>query len=216
MAGRWRRIAFLLVLDAALTTAAFFTAFLLRFGGDIPAHHLALFRATLPWLLAIRLPTNLALGLHRWSFRFSGLHEAGRLVLATFTGSALFVTVFYFFQKQTLDVTLGPPRSVIIIEFLLITAFMGALRFSPRFAMTWLIEQRIARDRERVPTIIVGAGSSGELLLRDLRRWTTIPLARGARSGAGPCSAGSTTCHGSWSAGVSTSSCLRSRVRPPS
>ena len=166
----WRRVALLLVLDATLTTIAFFSAFLLRFEGNIPPRNLAQFQAALPWLLAIRLPLSFGLGLHRWSFRFSGLHEAGRLVLATLTGSAVFVTVFYFLQKQTEDVTLGPPRSVIMIEFLLITAFMGALRFSPRFALTWLNEQRIARAGERVRTVIVGAGSTGELLLRDLRR----------------------------------------------
>jgi len=166
----WRRYAALLLLDTALITVAFFLAFLLRFEGSIPARNLAQFRITLPWLVAIRLPLHFALGLHHWSFRFSGLYEAGRLILATLTGSAIFVTVFYFFQKQSLDVTLGPPRSVIVIEFLLTTALIGALRFSPRFALTWLNEQRIARAGERVRSIIVGAGSAGELLLRDLRR----------------------------------------------
>jgi FlaA1/EpsC-like NDP-sugar epimerase len=166
----WRRLVLLLLLDAALTTAAFFIAFLLRFEGAIPDRNLAQFQTALPWLLVIRLSLTFALGLDRWSFRFSGIHEAGRLVFATFTGSAVFVTVYYFFQKETRDVTLGPPRSVIAIEFLLITAFMGALRFSPRLALTWLNEQRIARAGARVRTIIVGAGSTGDLLLRDLRR----------------------------------------------
>ncbi len=166
----WRRYAALLLLDTALIAMAFFLAFLLRFEGSIPPRNLAQFRITLPWLVAIRLPLHLLLGLHHWSFRFSGLHEAGRLILASLTGSAIFVTVFYFLQKQSQDVTLGPPRSVIVIEFLLTTALIGALRFSPRFALTWLNEQRIARAGERVRSIIVGAGSAGELLLRDLRR----------------------------------------------
>jgi FlaA1/EpsC-like NDP-sugar epimerase len=149
---------------------AFFLAFVLRFEGSIPARHLAQFWQFLPWLIAIRLFLSFALGLHHWSFRFSGLHEGGRLILATGTGSAIFATVFYFLQKQTQDVFLGPPRSIVVIEFLLITAFMGALRFSPRFALAWLNEQRIARAGERVRAVIVGAGSAGELLLRDLRR----------------------------------------------
>lgn len=168
--AEWRRYAALLLLDSALIAAAFFVAFLLRFEGLIPPHNLAQFWSALPWLLAIRLTLIFALGLHHWSFRFSGLYEAGRLVLATMTGSAVFVSVFYFLQKETENVGLGPPRSVIVIEFFLTTAFMGALRFSPRFALTWLSERRIARGGELVRAIIVGAGSAGELLLRDLRR----------------------------------------------
>jgi FlaA1/EpsC-like NDP-sugar epimerase len=166
----WRRYAVLLLLDTALIAVSFFVAFLLRFEGSIPLRNLDQLRMTLPWLVAIRLLLQFALGLHHWSFRFSGLHEAGRLILATLTGSAVFVTVFYFLQRQAQDVTLGPPRSVIVIEFLLTTALIAALRFSPRFALTWLNEQRIARAGERVRSIIVGAGSAGELLLRDLRR----------------------------------------------
>jgi FlaA1/EpsC-like NDP-sugar epimerase len=166
----WRRHALLVLIDSALISLAFFVAFLVRFEGDIPPRNLAQFWSALPWLLVIRLPLNFVFGLDHWSFRFSGLYEAGRLVLATMTGSAIFVSVFYFFQKQTEDVTLGPPRSVIAIEFLLTTFFMGALRFSPRFALTWVAEQRIAKAEGRVRAIIVGAGSAGELLLRDLRR----------------------------------------------
>jgi FlaA1/EpsC-like NDP-sugar epimerase len=166
----WKRHVVLLLLDSALITVAFFAAFLIRFEGLVPPRHLAQFWSALPWLLLIRLPLIFAFGLHHWSFRFSGLYEAGRLVLATLSGSAIFVSVFYFLQKQTEDVSLGPPRSVVAIEFLLTTAFLGALRFSPRFALTWLSERRVARGGELVRALIVGAGSAGELLLRDLRR----------------------------------------------
>lgn len=166
----WQRYAFLLLLDSAFISIAFFAAFLLRFEGVIPSGNLDQFRDALPWLLAIRLSLYFAFGLHRWSFRFSGLYEAGRLVLATLTGSAIFVSVYYFLQKQSEDVGLGPPRSVIAMELLLTTALMGVLRFSPRFALTWLSERRVARGGELVRAIIVGAGSAGELLLRDLRR----------------------------------------------
>jgi len=166
----WRRRGTLVLLDSSLVAAAFFLAFVLRFEGTIPARHLAQFWQFVPWIVAIRVVLNFALGLHHWSFRFSGLDEAGRLILSTLTGSGIFVTVLYFYQRQAVDITLGPPRSVIVTELLLTTAFMGMLRFSPRFALTRLNEMRIARAVERSRTVIVGAGSTGELLLRDLRR----------------------------------------------
>ncbi|HXK11462.1 MAG TPA: hypothetical protein VMT70_17590, partial [Vicinamibacteria bacterium] len=168
--GGWRRRGTLVLLDSGLVAAAFFFGYVLRFEGAIPARHLAQFWRFLPWLVTIRVTLNFVLGLHHWSFRFSGLEEAGRLILSTVAGSGVFVTVLYFFQRQAEDITIGPPRSVIVIELLLSTAFMGALRFSPRFALTRLNEMRIARAGERARTVIVGAGSAGELLLRDLRR----------------------------------------------
>ena len=113
----------------------------------------------------IRLSLHLAFGLHRWSFRLSGLHEALRVVSATLAGTAVFVTVFYFLQ------TPGPPRSVLAMEFFLTASLVGAFRFSPRFAhdlAARAVRARARASRER--TLIVGAGRAGDLLLRDLLR----------------------------------------------
>ena len=112
----------------------------------------------------IRLSLHLAFGLHRWSFRLSGLHEALRVVSATLAGTAVFVAVFYFLQ------TPGPPRSVLAMEFFLTASLVGAFRFSPRFAQTWLLAQSRSRSGTRKRTLIVGAGSAGDLLQRDLLR----------------------------------------------
>jgi len=56
------------------------------------------------------------------------------------------------------------------MEFFVTTTLMGAHRFSPRFAHSWFLQQRRSRSAPRVRALIVGAGSAGELLLRDLYR----------------------------------------------
>ena len=66
--------------------------------------------------------------------------------------------------------TIGPPRLVIVIEFFLTTTFLGLFRFSPRLAYAWFLDRRRSRAGATQRTIIVGAGSAGELLLRDLYR----------------------------------------------
>ena len=114
--------------------------------------------------MSIRLAVSLVFGLHRWSFRLSGFHEAARLALATLSGSACFVAAFYFLQR------IGPPRSVIVLEFFLTTAALGAFRFSPRLAAGWYVERRRSGLGGARRTIVVGAGSAGDLLLRDLSR----------------------------------------------
>jgi FlaA1/EpsC-like NDP-sugar epimerase len=166
----WQRYLFILLLDTALICTAWYTAFILRFEGRIPADNLVQLRRYLPLLLAVRLPLHFALGVHRWSFRFSGLYEAVRLILTSVTGSALFTALFYFIQRGVIDVTVGPPRLVIVIEFFLTTTLLGVFRFTPRLAHAWFLDRRRSRSGLMVRTIIVGAGSAGELLLRDLYR----------------------------------------------
>jgi FlaA1/EpsC-like NDP-sugar epimerase len=162
--GGARRLILILGLDALLITASIYAAYLLRFEGAIWPEYRLIFWRFLPLFLVIRLSLHLAFGLHRWSFRLSGLHEALRVVSATLAGTAVFVTVFYFLQ------TLGPPRTVLAMEFFLTASLVGAFRFSPRFAQTWLLAQSRSRSGSRKRTLIVGAGSAGDLLQRDLLR----------------------------------------------
>ena len=162
--GGARRLVLILGFDALLITASIYTAYLLRFEGAIWPEYRQIFWRFLPLVLVIRLALHLAFGLHRWSFRFSGLHEALRVVGATLAGTAVFALVFYFLQ------TPGPPRSVLVMEFFLTASLVGAFRFSPRFAQTWLLAQSRSRSGSRARTLIVGAGSAGDLLQRDLLR----------------------------------------------
>jgi FlaA1/EpsC-like NDP-sugar epimerase len=159
-----RRLVLILLLDGLLIWVSLYAAYLLRFDGRIPPEHMRIFGRFLPLFLAIRLSLHLAFGLHRWSFRLSGFYEAVRVVTATIVGTACFVAVFYFLQ------TPGPPRSVLAMEFFLTASLVGAFRFSPRLAQSWLLAQSRSRSGSRIRTLIVGAGSAGDLLLRDLLR----------------------------------------------
>jgi FlaA1/EpsC-like NDP-sugar epimerase len=173
--SRGQRQAALLALDAVLISLAFYLSFLLRFDGDIPPERVRQFLHHLPVLLVIRLSVHVFFGIHRWSFRLSGFHEAVRLIETSLCGSAAFVAVFYFVQRAADDLSLGPPRSVVVIEFLLTTTFIGALRFSRRLALMWISETQRGGAGVRVRTLIVGAGNAGELLLRDLQRSNEHP-----------------------------------------
>jgi FlaA1/EpsC-like NDP-sugar epimerase len=162
IARRVLRYATILSIDGLLTVLSLYLAFFARFEGRIPPEQSRKLVLAIPILVSIRLAVSLVFGLHRWSFRLSGFHEAARLAMATLSGSACFVAAFYFFQR------IGPPRSVIVLEFFLTTAALGAFRFSPRLAAGWYVEQRRRSGARR--TIVVGAGSAGDLLLRDLSR----------------------------------------------
>jgi FlaA1/EpsC-like NDP-sugar epimerase len=160
--GRWL---LLVLLDAFIAAAGLWLSFWLRFElRTVPTEY----QATLPLmtllLVLARLSANFSLSLHRWSFRSSGLTDGARLVLAGILGSAFFVTEVYLLQHG------GPPRSVLLMEFFFSTAGFAALRFSPRLGMEFVLEQRRSRSDGFSRTLIIGAGTSGEMLLRDLLR----------------------------------------------
>jgi FlaA1/EpsC-like NDP-sugar epimerase/UDP-N-acetylmuramyl pentapeptide phosphotransferase/UDP-N-acetylglucosamine-1-phosphate transferase len=166
----WRRFALILGLDSLAIALSFVVAHLLRFGGEIPPHWARELVRSLPLLLVIRLVLNIAFGLHRWSFRLSGIHEGLRIVQATATGSVVFTTAIYFVQRAAEDISLGPPRTAIVIELVLTTFLLGLWRFSLRMGEALEMSPFRMRPGRRIRTVILGAGSSGDLLLRDLIR----------------------------------------------
>lgn len=164
LAPRWLRRTAILALDAAITTLSLWLALLLRFEGHIEPPYASLFPTYLVFLLAARLTASALFQLHRWSFRLSGLTDGVRIGLAGLLGSGLFILVIYLLR------ILGPPRSVVVLELLLSSAAMAALRFTPRLASIYWTQLSRSRRGETLRTLIVGAGAAGEMLLRDLQR----------------------------------------------
>ena len=157
------RSAIVLVLDAIAAAAGVQSAMLLRFGGDLPQDLRQIAPTAVLLLVVVRVSTVFVARLHRWSFRMSGLSEAVRLLIANLAGSCVFVAL--------LQIGWGwhVPRTIVALEFFASLSLMAGFRFVPRIASSWYSEQvRARRGAQR--TVIVGAGSAGDLLMRDLRR----------------------------------------------
>jgi FlaA1/EpsC-like NDP-sugar epimerase len=167
---RAKRRFVLLGLDAVIAALSLYLAYLLRFDGRVPANYWDQFLAFLPLLVVIRVAMTWLFGVHHWSFRLAGLPEGVRLILAGLAGSGCFVLVPYLLS------VVGAPRSVVALEFFTSTSLVAALRFSSRLTQPWLLHHVRSRSTEGLlRTLIVGAGSSGDLLLRDLRRSPNHP-----------------------------------------
>ena len=190
------RFSALMALDALATAFAYMLAAVVRFEGTPPAEWFPDIRAALPVLVGSRVLVLWLMKMHRWSFFLSGLEEAVRLGVATVGGTVLFATIWYGVHGH------GLPVSIVLMELLLTTALLAAIRYSPRFTASFLGE-RLEDGREKA--VIVGAGSAGDLLLRDIRRsprrssassgsWTTPRASRAPPWAGSRSSAPSTTC----------------------
>ncbi|NUN51555.1 MAG: polysaccharide biosynthesis protein, partial [Planctomycetaceae bacterium] len=154
----------LLLLDGGIGALCLLGAMALRYEGDIPRAVEGHLRNLLPVVAGARILASLILRLHRWSFRHSGLTDGSRVLGAGLLGSGLFVMVVFVMRLPE------PPRSVILIEFLLSTMVMAGLRFSPRLAWMYLADREVGKRSDALTTVILGAGTAGEALLRDLRQ----------------------------------------------
>ena len=164
VAERWRsfstvRYVTIIAFDAMATVCGLYAAMLLRLVGEVPPSFAVEAKRALPFLLLIRICTIMAARLHRWSFTMSGLSEGVRLVFAMLAASVVFAIGF----EQL-------PRSVYALEFFITTSLMAGYRFAPRFLDGWYTEWQRRGDAGTLRTIIVGAGSAGDLLARDLLR----------------------------------------------
>src|SRR5215475_11799547 len=104
-----RRRIFEILLDTLLVALAYYSAYLLRFDGDMPGEQIAIFIRTLPLLVAVQIFFFLVGGVYKGIWRYAGIDELARLAVAVFAGSAVSGLAVWFFYKFH-----GPSRAVFI------------------------------------------------------------------------------------------------------
>jgi FlaA1/EpsC-like NDP-sugar epimerase len=156
-----RSSATVLLHDLLMIPVAWFAAYFLRFNlGAIPEPYLARAWWLLPFVAAIQGASFWYFGLYRGVWRFASMPDLVRIVKAVTAG----VTGALFFALAATRLE-SVPRSVFVLDALLLVALLGG----PRFLY------RLAKDRhlylgEGKRAVIVGAGHAGELLVRDMLR----------------------------------------------
>jgi UDP-GlcNAc:undecaprenyl-phosphate GlcNAc-1-phosphate transferase len=151
-----------ILLDTLLVALAYYSAYLLRFDGDMPGEQIAIFIRTLPLLVAVQILSFLIGGVYKGIWRYAGVDELVRLAVAVFVGTALSGLAVIFFYKFH-----GPSRAVFILNGVMLLLFVGMSRISFRLIGALIAGQRQPAPDAR-PVLIYGAGDRGEMLVREL------------------------------------------------
>jgi FlaA1/EpsC-like NDP-sugar epimerase len=154
------RRALILGVNVAIIPLAYAAAFTLRFEFHPPPAEWAHFWTTVPYLLGLRLLVFQVLGLHRGYWQHVGLRDLLDLLVAVTLSSALFVMSLF-----VVGLFHGMPRSVFLLDWLLMVFLSGGIRFTAR---TLREGQLTLRRTSGTRTFIIGAGVAGEQLLRQL------------------------------------------------
>ena len=152
-----RRRIFEILLDAVLVALAYYSAYLLRFDGDLPGEQIAIFIRTLPPLVAIQILSFLIGGVYKGIWRYSGVNELARLAVAVFVGSSVSGSAVWFFYKFH-----GPSRAVFILN--------GALLLILRRGQPHLVSYDCGADRRTKDKRHPDARPGVDLRLRGSRR----------------------------------------------
>lgn len=156
---------FFLVSDLILLSAAFYLAFWFRFEGAIPEPEWRVLWTFLPSLLLLKIAWNAYFRLYNLEWALVGMPELLRVLKASLASSFCVAASVLFLQNYTNALLI--PRSVIFLDWLISFLFIAALRVSKRL---YLYDLRFQKSDGKTRVLIVGAGVTGEALVREIRR----------------------------------------------
>jgi FlaA1/EpsC-like NDP-sugar epimerase len=151
------RTVVLVLAQLVMSTASNQAAFWLRFDGAVPPEQQPHNVSLLPLLVLVRLAVFYPLRLHRGVWRYSSIWDLRNIVIGVI-GSSF---IFWFVTHGVLGV-LTYPRSVFIIDAILLILLMGGVRLWRR------LHAASSRHRKARPVLIYGAGDAGEMIVRDM------------------------------------------------
>jgi FlaA1/EpsC-like NDP-sugar epimerase len=151
--------------DAVVAALAFFLAFQLRFldeAGGIPDRYWTLLWGSIGFVALGKAIIFTALGLNQRWWRYFYLRDFPMILRAVAVASAVLVVVFTVAQPFSADI----PRSVVVMDFLICLL----LAFGARMVGRLVAERpsRAARRRKGRETLVVGAGSGGQMVVREM------------------------------------------------
>lgn len=166
------RSAVVFLCDILLAGVAWYLAFLLRFNFSIPADFSNTLLTTLPWVVAAQAAVFRVFGLYQGIWRFASLPDLQRLVRAVAAVTLFAPVMIWLLSPQGVV-----PRSVYVLDPMLLIILMGGVRFAYR---AWREHREFGSLMATgKPVLVLGAGDTAAGLLRDIGRsgqWRVVGL----------------------------------------
>ncbi|KIM12259.1 MAG: UDP-N-acetylglucosamine 4,6-dehydratase [Sulfurovum sp. FS08-3] len=152
-----KRIAFFILLDIFISMSTIVLTYLLRFNFAIEPTHLPSMIKMMYLLIPIKIAFLALFKIYFVAWRYFGLFEYKRLVLAHFIAYLFFTLVFLVIPEY-----FNPfPRSVILIDLFLSLFFVSLLRISKRIYL-----ENSMHNRQK-PTLIIGTNDASATIIKN-------------------------------------------------
>lgn len=161
----WKRRVVFFCFDVISFAAALVLAFWIRFDFRIPNDLMRNWGVYLPIFLGVKVFLFVQFRLYDISWSHFSLRDLTTLVKASLIAELMLVGIVY---ASGFGLFKGFPRSVLVVDFIVGILLCSALRISKRITLEILHTNYTKGHLCR--TLVVGAGNSGDQLMRDLYR----------------------------------------------
>lgn len=166
-----KRFLFFTFWDVVIILFSLYLSFLLRFEFAIPDVYAARLFHAIPLFVVVKL---VAFGLFRMysvTWRFVGIRDLWNIMSALLVSEAVLMALILLpmpaYRPLVMSFAIpGFPRSIFFIDAMLSFLMLGGLRISKRIYLEVLRSKNPGKPGKR--TIILGAGDTGEMVLRDI------------------------------------------------
>ena len=149
--------------DILASAAAWIAAFLLRFNLDLPQPYLTMMLDTLLWVVPVQAAIFWLFGLYRGIWRYASTPDLKRIVYAVSIAALSVSALFMMLQTAV-------PRSVLILDPVLLIMAMGGSRFAYRMWKEQTFSAITGVQRE--PVVVIGAEEAAVNLIKEFSRST--------------------------------------------
>jgi UDP-GlcNAc:undecaprenyl-phosphate GlcNAc-1-phosphate transferase len=148
------------LLDLILITAAYYTAYLLRFEGE-PGPNFPFFLQSLPIMIACQIFWFYIMDVYRGDWQSTSIRDLTDYAKAVTGGTVMAMLILLFMYR------FSPfSRYVFVIHWILMLVLLSLSRLSFR-----LIEEGIRKKNHKgKPTLIYGAGIGGQMIAKEIER----------------------------------------------
>ncbi len=147
--------------DAAATVLAWSLAYLLRFDFELPKYFSNELQHTLIWIVSLQMIIFWRFDLYRGIWRYASTADLRHIVLAVLLSAAMIPLMFWMLRMHFVI-----PRSVLIINPLLLILIMGGSRFVYRLWKEHGLYGSFKLHGE--PVLVMGAGDAAMSLAKEL------------------------------------------------
>ncbi|HEY7985628.1 MAG TPA: nucleoside-diphosphate sugar epimerase/dehydratase [Methylophilaceae bacterium] len=150
-----------MVHDLVATVVAWFLAFQFRYNFNVPAEMLSPMWYPMILMIPMQMVIFISLNLYGGVWRFASIPDLRRILLAVGLSALTTATVLFMLR-------ISVPRSVLILNPILLTVIMGGSRF---FYRAWKEHRLYHLTQFRgEPVLVLGAGETAVSLLKSLAR----------------------------------------------
>ena len=163
-AARPYKTSLTIIIDIILIVLSLFLAYLIRLGSidEVVVKYINQIFFIALIIVPLKILTFWYLKLYHISFRYISIGEVLSIIKASALSSPMIAFIALVFRDM--KIFLGFPRSVIFIDFFLTFFFITAIRAFFRLYFSG------SNRKKGLETLVVGGGSAGEQMLRDMRR----------------------------------------------